>query len=168
MEDASMLKPLLIGAALIALPLAGCDDKAGTSFTFNASGENGAMAVTDNGQSGELAVNVPGFSGKLKLPKIHLDGNDVEMNGVHLYPGSKVTGMNIDADHDKGAVHIAFDSPADPATVQRWFLSKLNDAGFHLRAEGSRLVGTSESGEPFTLELQPDGSGHAKGMITAS
>ena len=163
-----MLKPLLIGAALLTLPLAGCDNGSGTSFTLNATDANSAMTVTDNGQTGEFAVNVPGFAGKLKMPRIHLDGDDVDLNGVHLYPGSKVTGMNIDADHDQGAVHIAFESPADPATVQAWFLDKLNAAGFMLHAEGSGLSGTSESGEPFTLDLQPDGTGHAKGRINAS
>ena len=163
-----MVRPLLLGIALVALPLAGCNDKPGTSITFNASDDSGTVAVSDNGQTGEVALNVPGFSGKVSLPRLHLDGKDVDLNGVHLYPGSKVTGMNIDANHHDGTVHIAFDSPADPATVQRWFLGKLNDAGFTLHADGSGLSGTSESGKPFTLELQPDGNGHAKGTIIAS
>jgi hypothetical protein len=162
------LRPLLTGFALAALPLVGCSDKPGASITFNASDDNGAVAVSDNGQTGEVALNLPGFSGKVSLPKLHIDGDDVDLNGVHLYPGSKVTGMNIDADHNDGTVHIAFDSPADPATVQNWFLGKLNDAGFKLHAQSSGLTGTSESGQPFTLELHPDGDGHARGTIIAS
>ncbi len=39
-----------------------------------------------DGNTGAVAINVPGFSGKLDLPKIHLDADDFEMNGVHLYP----------------------------------------------------------------------------------
>jgi hypothetical protein len=163
-----MLRPLLIGLALVALPLAGCDDKDGTSITFNATDDNGAMALADNGQTGQVAVNLPGFSGKLKLPKLHLDGNDIELNGVHLYPGSKVTGMNIDAGHDDGVVHIAFDSPADPATVRNWFQGKLTGVGFTLHAEGNGLAGTTDDKKPFKLDLQPDGAGHAKGMIAVS
>jgi hypothetical protein len=163
-----MLRPLLIGLALVALPLAGCDDKDGTSITFNATDDNGTMALADNGQTGQVAVNLPGFSGKLKLPKLHLDGNDIELNGVHLYPGSKVTGMNIDADHDDGVVHIAFDSPADPATVRNWFQNKLTGVGFTLHAEGNGLAGTTDDKKPFKLDLQPDGAGHAKGMIAVS
>jgi hypothetical protein len=103
-----MLRPLLTGFALAALPLVGCSDKPGASITFNASDDNGAVAVSDNGQTGEVALNVPGFSGKL------------------------------------------------------------NDAGFKLHAQGSGLTGTSESGQPFTLELHPDGDGHARGTIIAS
>lgn len=163
-----MLRPLLIGLALVALPLAGCDDKAGTSITFNATDDNGTVALADNGQTGQVAVNLPGFSGKLKLPKLHLDGNDIEFNGVHLYPGSKVTGMNIDAGHDDGVVHIAFDSPADPATVRNWFQGKLTGVGFTLHAEGNGLAGTTDDKKPFKLDLQPDGAGHAKGMIAVS
>lgn len=163
-----MLRPMLLGLALVALPLGGCNDKAGTSFTFNATDDNGTMALTDNGQTGQVAVNLPGFSGKLKLPKLHLDGNDIELNGVHLYPGSKVTGMNIDADHENGVVHIAFDSPADPASVRSWFQSKLTGAGFTLHAEGNGLAGTTDDNKPFKLDLQPDAGGHAKGTITVS
>ena len=164
------MRPLALCAVAAALSLAACSDKPGASISLNASdgNANGAMTMTDNGQTGEVALKVPGFSGKLKLPKLHLDGNDVSFNGVHLYPGSKVTGMNIDAGGDKGTVHIAFDSPADPATVRGWFQGKLTGAGFTLHAEDNGLAGTTDDDKPFRLELQPDGNGHAKGMITVS
>jgi hypothetical protein len=163
-----MVRPMMLGLTLAALTLGGCDDKQGTSFTFNTSDGNGTMALVDNGQTGQVALNVPGFSGKINLPKFHLDGDDVEFNGVHLYPGSKVTGMKIDAGHDDGTVHIAFDAPADPARVRDYFQGKLNGAGFTLRANGRGLTGTTDEHKPFKLELQPDGDGHAKGMITVS
>jgi len=163
-----MVRPIMFGVALAALALGGCDDKDGTSITLNATDANSTMAFADNGQTGQVALNLPGFSGKINLPKLHLDGNDVDFNGVHLYPGSKVTGMNIDADHDEGIVHIAFDSPADPAKVRDWFQGKLAGAGFTLHAEGNGLAGTTDENKPFKLELQPDGDGHAKGMITVS
>jgi hypothetical protein len=163
-----MLRPMMLGLTFAALALGGCDNKQGTSFTFNTSDGNGTVALADNGQTGQVALNVPGFSGKINLPKFHLDGDDVEFNGVHLYPGSKVTGMNIDAGHDDGTVHIAFDSPADPASVRDYFQSKLSGAGFTLHADGDGLAGTTDEHKPFKLELQPDGAGHAKGMITVS
>jgi hypothetical protein len=160
------MRHLVLFALAGALSLGACSDKSGTSITFNADDDNGAMTMSDNGQTGEVALNVPGFSGKLKLPKLHLDGNDVEFNGVHLYPGSKVTGMNVDAGGDEGVVHIAFDSPADPGAVRGWFQSKLTGAGFTLHADGSGLAGKTDEDKPFRLDLQPDGSGHAKGKIT--
>jgi len=155
-------------AAAAMLSLAACSDKPGASITLNAGDANGTMTMSDNGQTGEVALNVPGFSGKLKLPKLHLDGNDIEFNGVHLYPGSKVTGMNVDAGGDSGTVHIAFDSPADPATVRNWFQGKLTGAGFTLHAEGSGLAGKTDENKPFRLELRPNGNGHAKGEIIVS
>ena len=153
-------------AVVTALSLAACGDKSGTSISVNASDDNGAVTISDNGATGEVALNVPGFSGKLKLPKLHLDGNDVEFNGVHLYPGSKVTGMNVDASGDNGIVHIAFDSPANPTTVRSWFESKLTSVGFTLHPESDGLAGTTDEKKPFSLKLQPGGEGHAKGMIT--
>jgi hypothetical protein len=163
-----MLRPLLLCAVLAALPLTGCDSKPGASITINSSDSDGNVTMSDNGQSGEVALNVPGFSGKLKLPKLHLDGDDVDFNGVHLYPGSKVTAMNIGADNDNGTVHIAFDSPADPGTVRDWFQTRLTGAGFKLHDEGSGLAGTTDDDKPFAMQLTPDGAGHAKGEITVS
>ena len=64
--------------------------------------------------------------------------------------------------------HIAFDAPADPAKVRDYFQGKLSGAGFTLNADGSGLAGTTDEHKPFKLELQPDGDGHAKGMITVS
>lgn len=149
-----------------ALSLAACSDKPGASISVNASDDDGGVTMSDNGATGEVALNVPGFSGKIKLPKLHLDGNDIEFNGVHLYPGSKITGMNVDASGDNGTVHIAFDSPANSATVRRWFETKLTGAGFTLHDQGDGLAGTTDEKKPFSLKLRPDGNGHAKGMIT--
>ena len=166
-----MLRPLLICvSAAAALALSACDSSDGTSVTLNASDNdgNGVVALASNGQTGQVALNIPGFSGKINLPKFHLDGDNVDFNGVHLYPGSKVTGMNIDANHGDGAVRIAFDSPADPAKVRDYFQTKLAGAGFTLHADGSGLAGTTDENKPFKLELQPDGGDHAKGVITVS
>lgn len=167
-----MNRALLI-VALCALPLAGCGDgKDGATISLNASDADGNMVAGIDGNTGDLAINGGGFSGKIKLPKIHLDASDIDLNGVHLYPGSKVSGMNIDAhDHgqgsdDDGMVKISFESPARPDTVRAWFEEKLNGAGFHVKADGTGLSGTTDEKKPFTLDLTPVGSDHAKGVIT--
>lgn len=165
----------LICAGLVALPLAACHDSgAGTSISITANDTDGNLAANANGATGEVSLNLPGFSGKMKLPKMHLDGEDFDMNGVHLYPGSKITALNIDAgDTDRGGdtdgvVHVAFDSPAAPDAVRTWFARKLGDAGFTLHQEGSALVGTTDDKNPFRLELAPAAGGHATGTITTS
>jgi len=166
-----MTRALLI-AALCAAPLAGCDSKQGTTISLNASDSDGNVVAGIDGNSGEMAINAPGFSGKINLPKIHLDASNFDMNGVHLYPGSTISGMNIDAhDHrqgsdDDGTVKVTFESPAQPDTVRVWFEQRLNGAGFRVKADGTGLSGTTDENKPFSLDLSPVGADHAKGVIT--
>lgn len=159
--------------ALAAAPLAACDGaKDGTSISINATGTDGNMIAGVDGKTGQVSLNVPGFSGNIKLPKIKLDAENFEMNGVHLYPGSTISGMNIDAKdnsgskEDSGVVKVSFASPATPETVRGWFLEKLNGgAKFKVQASGSGLAGTTDEGKPFHLDLAPDGAGKSRGTI---
>src|SRR5436305_12673382 len=94
-----MLRPLA-AALILAAMLSACDgSKEGTSISINTTDADGNTVANIDGNSGALSINTPGFSGKIKLPKVHLDGGDFEMNGVHHYPGSSVSGPLIDA-HD--------------------------------------------------------------------
>jgi hypothetical protein len=168
-----MLRPLAAALVLAAM-LSACDgSKEGTSISINSTDADGNTVANIDGKSGALSINTPGFSGKINLPKVHLDGGDFDMNGVHLYPGSTVSGMNIDAhdggksrDDDRGVVRISFASPAAPATVRDWYQQKLTAAGFTLSASGNGLVGTTDEKKPFKLDLAPDGADKSKGTIT--
>src|SRR3546814_17963827 len=82
----------------------------------------------------------------------------------HLYPGSQIANMAVDAKGDKGgAVTVDFDSPADPATVLDWVNGKLGAAGFSLTTKGNGLVGTTDEGNTFRLDLDPAAGDHATG-----
>jgi hypothetical protein len=161
-----------LAIALIALPLAACDNgKPGTTITFNSSDSDGNTTGVIDGSTGKVAINAPGFSGSLSMPKLHIDSNDFNMNGVHLYPGSTVSGMDVNAhDGDKGdddgTVTVKFASPAKPDVVQAWFFEKLNHAGFTVKSDGTGLSGMTDDNKPFRLDLSPDGSGKANGVIT--
>ena len=166
-----MLRPLLCASAL--LLLAACDNgKDGASFSINTSDTDG-NASTSVDSEGEATIDTPFFKGKVTIPKLKLDGSDFEMNGVHLYPGSTISAMNVDA-HDRpgekndGSVRVTFASPAAPATVRDWFKEKLNAAHFKLTAKANGLTGTTDEDKPFTLDLTPDGAGKSKGVITIS
>lgn len=164
-----MSRALILGLLIVAAPLAACDKSDGTSFTMNTSDSDGNTTVSADGKTGQVALNIPGFSGKITLPKMHLDGNDLDLNGVHLYPGSKITTMNVDAKgNDEGVVHVAFTSPADPQVVRNWFQQKLTGAGFTLHADGDGLAGTTDDGKPFSMQLTADGDGKAKGDMTVT
>ncbi|WP_156363701.1 hypothetical protein [Sphingomonas sp. Leaf357] len=167
-----MIRKLALVLILVA-PLAACDSgKEGTSISINTTDADGNMIAGVDGKTGQVSLNVPGFSGKIKMPKIKLDADNFDMNGVHLYPGSTISGMNIDAkdgaggDEDSGTVKVSFSSPATPDTVRGWFLEKLNSgAKFNVKASGSGLTGTTDEGKPFTLNLSPDGAAKSKGTI---
>ena len=157
---------LLLACAMLALPLAACNRSEGTPVAINASDEDGNV-VAGVSESGEVQLNVPGFSGKFKMPKIHLDADDFDMNGVHLFPGSKITTMNVDANgDDNGRVRVGFESPADANGVRDWFQGKLTAAGFTLKTQGDALVGTTDENKPFRLEMTPDGDRKSRGMLT--
>ncbi|MDZ7893933.1 MAG: hypothetical protein U5M50_02565 [Sphingobium sp.] len=158
----------LAGATLLAS--CGKDDGPGegTQITIaNASGNVVAAA----GKDGAVSVNVPGLQMKVDLPKIKLDADNFDMDGVKLYPGSKVTAIDVRADDDAagkddGGVAIAFDAPGDPAKVQDYFLKAFKDKGLEARADGSGVSGKDEDGKPFTITLTTSGAGQTKGRIT--
>ena len=161
-----------IAAALLAslsLSLAACDDGTpGTSISINSDDGNMVAGVDGNGQ---LAINLPGgFAGKIKLPKMTLDAENFDMNGVHLFPGSTISGMNVDAnDKDGGVVRVRFNSPASPSTVRDWFREKLSkQAGFTITASGDDLIGTTDEKQPFRLDLAPDGAGRSNSALVSA
>jgi len=171
-----MLRPLA-AALILAATLSACDgSKEGTTISINSTDADGNTVADINGNTGALSINAPGFSGKISLPRLHLDLKDFEMNGVHLYPGSTISTMNIDAhdggkagkDDDNGTVRVSFASPAAPATVRDWYMQKLSAAGFTLSVSGNGLVGTTDEKKPFKLDLAPDGVDKSKGTITVS
>lgn len=168
------MRRTLIIAALLTLPLAACDDgKPATTVSLDIDSNDGNVVAGMDGNTGQVAIDVPGFSGKLTLPKLKLDAGDFDLNGVHLYPGSKINMMNIVAHDGKGEgnnhgrVRVAFESPADVTTVRDWFVDKLGKADFSLTARGNSLIGTDQDKKPFRLELTPDGAGKSKGVIVA-
>lgn len=165
-----MLRTALCALALVSL--AACSDgKEGSSFTLNSSDSSGNAAGASINGKGEATIDTPFFKGKVTLPKLKLDADNFDMNGVHLYPGSTISGMNVDVQskggetHD-GRVRVAFTSPAAPVTVRDWFKSKLTAAGFTLSDKGNGLTGKTEENKPFTLELTPAGADKSSGVIT--
>ena len=161
-----------LALAVIALPLAACSDgKDGTTIAINTTGSDGNMAMGADGKTGEMASAVPGFSGKLTLPKLHLNAQNFDMNGVHLYPGSTISGMNINVHDgagkdDDGRVRVTFESPAAPGVVRDWFRKQLAAADFKLTDDGAGLTGKTDEDKSFRLDLQSSGEGKSKGVVS--
>src|SRR3546814_12555018 len=90
-------------------PLAACwsNGDSGTTITINSTDSDGNVVARADGASGKVSNDLPGFSGELKLPKIHLDAEDFDLNGVQRYPGSQTANMAGDAQGDQGGAVTA-------------------------------------------------------------
>lgn len=150
--------------ALVGLSACGRHDdgKQGTSVSINAKDEDGNVAINADGKTGQVSVNLPGFNANVSLPKILLDHSNFDMDGVKLYPGSKVRSIKIDADdsgkQDKSKVHVAFDAPGDPTKVKAWFKTGLTDKEAKFSETPTGFAGTTEDGDPFSIALTGNGA----------
>jgi hypothetical protein len=166
-----MLRLIPLAAAALALAACGDHDGNSTSISFSSNSSDGAVSGGID-SSGNLKIDTNGFKADLKLPKFSVDANNFEMNGVHLYPGSTISSINVNGgDDDKdegknpGKVRVAFTSPATAATVRDWLKERLGKAGFTLSADGAGLTGKTDDGKPFALKLTDQGANKASGTI---
>lgn len=158
-----VLLPLAVSFALAA-----CDGS-GTSISINTKDDEGNSTISTDA-NGQVEIKAPGFAGSIRLPKIQINAEDFEVNGVKLYPGSTIDDFRADAedkggDDDKGRVTIRFRSPATPVTVRDWFRDNMTKQGFKVETRGNGLTGTTEDGQPFAVQLDADGDGKSKGRM---
>ena len=70
---------------------------------------------------------------------------DFDIDGVKLYPGSKVTSVNVDASDrngaDKATVQLGFTSPATPAKAADWMAGEFAKKGTKVARTGDVLAG---------------------------
>ena len=153
-----MLRPLILAG--LALSIVACNrPDEGTTVSINADGGNVLGAI--DGKTGEMKIDIPGFKGAVTMPKIKIDSGDFDLNGVKLYPGSTIGGVNVT---EKG-LRVQFTSPAAPDTVRGWFLERLGKVGYTVHADGANVVGTTDEKKAFRLDLVPDGAGKAAGTV---
>ena len=160
------MRPHILLLLPIALPLAACGGGEGSNITI--SGENGNVSIVTDAD-GNTSVSAPGVSGTISLPRINIDAADFNVNGVKLYPGSTVKDFNLDAsgaDERSGHLSIAFSSPASLDKVQAWFRDNFGQRGFKVSPSGNGFAGTTDKGDPITLELTADGEGKTTGKMT--
>lgn len=153
-----MRASLLALAAPLAL-LAGCGgDDAGTSISIKGNDSEGKPATASmDGGSGQVKIDVPGFEASIKLPKIQLDADNFDLGGVKLYPGSKVTSMNIDAakeDQAGDAVTIAFEFARRRGSGEN--LVPRKDEGGELHRGGSRHRPVGQDRRRQCLHAHPE------------
>lgn len=135
----------LLALAIATLPLTACDiqktDKDDKTVTFNAS-DNGAVAF-----------QVPGVKGSIKLPGAMMAHGDMDVDGVKLYPDSRVTSVNAG---DTG-VTIGFSSPATIAALKAYYAKQFAEKGVNATVQGDGFAGKTKDGDDFTLSLAEAG-----------
>ncbi|MGK6318619.1 hypothetical protein [Sphingomonas sp. DT-204] len=151
----------------LSLALAACGGGGeGTAITLNVNDPDASFNASA-AKDGTVSVNAPGFKGAIKLPSIQLDADDFDINGVHLPPGSRIGGINVEGNKGDDRVRVSFTSPIAPAEVRDWFQGKLAANGFKLTAVGDGLSGTTDEGKPFSLTSKAAAGGSASAIVIA-
>jgi hypothetical protein len=168
LEVTILTKTAMIVASLTLAACSDSDNKSSADINFSGDFGNGSdVAITADSDTGKVGVKLPGFEAKLNLPKAMLDKSNFELDGVKLYPGSKVTGVSVDAGlgSKDDAVRIAFSAPAKPGVVREWFIESFAAKAVNVTANATGLAGTDKDGSPFTMTLADSAGDMTAGTI---
>lgn len=150
------MKP--IAFLMLAALLAGCN----VHSKSPAGDENVSIKADENGQ---VSFNVPFASGQVKLPEGAMKSGDFDIDGVKMIPGGTITGFNLDAGHQGGTVHFAFNAPASPENVRAYFADEFKRKGVEAAVAGTSVSGKTKDGDRFVISVEPAPQG-SQGTIT--
>ena len=167
MRLAFLIPPMMLLAACGQ----GEDKKDQPEVSINAGDGKGGVQISANKDgSGRIKIGGDGVGLDMKLPdfaNLDIEG-DFDIDGVKLYPGSKVTTVNVDAidtdGSDKAKVELGFTSPAAPAKAADWMGGEFAKKNMQVQRTGDTLSGTTKDGDAFTIKFLPDGA-NAKGEV---
>ncbi len=173
-----MTKTYLIALAAIPFALSACSagesgEGDGFEMSIDVDGEGGStpdkIKIGGEGEDSKFSIKTDGFSMDIDLPQISLDSDDFDMNNVALYPGTKVTGFNIeDKDGQGGKVILSFDAPTGIDDLTSWFEKKMTDENFVVERDGNALSGKTDEGDPFLLQLTKKTADQTSGKLQFS
>jgi len=172
---------------LLAVPLvllAGCDRRhtQETTTTVTKDGTTTTTVTTrkldrraDDGDKmvSGLDIDSDKFKANIEIPGMTFGADHMDLDGMKLYPGSKIKGVRIkarDRDGDKtGTVTMDFTSPAAPAAVADHMATAAKSAGFAVSGVSpAGLSGTKtedKEGNRFTVTLAADGAATLGQMV---
>jgi hypothetical protein len=167
MRFAYLLPPILL--------LAACgqeeEKKAGPEISINAGDEHGGVKITSSKDGGgKVKIGGDGVDIDIDVPDfVDFDvTGDFDIDGVKLYPGSRVTSVNVDATDrngaDKAVVKLGFTSPAAPAKAADWMAGEFARQGVRISRTADTLAGKDKDGADFTIKFGPDGA-NSKGEV---
>tara|TARA_R110002126_G_scaffold76907_7_gene191936 strand:- start:9057 stop:9587 length:531 start_codon:yes stop_codon:yes gene_type:complete len=170
-----MTAKYLILLATLPLALAACskneDESAdGSKISIDISDDSKPNAekirIGGDEEDNKFSIKADGFSMDVDLPSITLDSDDFDMNNVDLYPGSQITGFNIEDEKGEGGnVKIGFKSPASADKLADWYAKQLSGKDFEISRDGTSLSGKTDEGDPFSLTLTEISGEQSRGML---
>lgn len=144
----------------------------------NAATGNTAAQLTLNNKDGSVGIKIPGFSADVRVPGMNLDKGNFDVDGIKLYPGSKIGQMNVngstksDEDSDShGNVALDFDAPAPPATVRAYYVDALKAHGYTIAPESTinKMIATKgDNDSHFEVSFAPVGTNATHGALAVS
>lgn len=152
-----MLMPLAL--------LAACERK-GDGAAVEITSDNGSTRISAGpGNESRLKLDTPGVKMDVNVPFLGALTDKMEIDGVKLYPGSKVAGVNIDASDakDKGRFALRFSAPAGQDKVAAWFTQQFAASRFKMQLQGGRFTGVNDDGDPVTLDMSAGPNGGTEG-----
>jgi hypothetical protein len=170
-----MNKQFIAVVAAFPLILSACSksEDEGSSISIDLSDdsaeESEKIKIGGKGEDSKFSIKADGFSMDVNLPEIKLDSDDFDLNNVPLYPGSKITNFDIeDQKGEGGKVTVSFVSPTDADGLSEWFETKMTDEKFEVTKDGTNLSGTTDEGDPFSLELSEVSADETSGTLEFS
>lgn len=162
---------------VVALPLvlAACQVKVGkdmsddnvSSVTVDGTG-NVAVSTSEGAQG--VSVSVPGFQAKVNIPGLDFGSDHMDIDGMKLYPGTKVTNVNVQGKEGAGGgVTMAITSPGTPAQLAQYYADAakqhdFTDVSVTNDNNKSTLMATKPDGDKMTITLAP-AAGGSSGQI---
>jgi hypothetical protein len=147
-------------AVLLDLPLlAGCN-----VHTKNPANSGDDVTIHAD-EGGNIAFNLPIAEGQVKIPSGFMHEGDIDIDGVKLMPGSKVTGFNLDSRNDVSNVDMSFTAPASPDQVRSYYVDQFKKQGVEAAIAGDAVTGKSKDGSPFTIQVGPAANGSAGKIV---
>ena len=166
MRLAFLIPPMILLAAC------GSEEKAkdGTQVSINAGDEHGGVQIKTGKDGGNIKIGGGGAAIDIDIPDfVDMDiESDFDIDGVKLYPGSKVTTVDVDASDkngaDKAVVKLGFTAPAAPTKAADWMAGEFAKKGIKIARTGDTLAGKDKDGADFRINFAPDGA-TAKGEV---
>lgn len=115
-------------------------------------------------ESGKVAFDLPFAKGEINLPSGFMNDGNVDIDGVKLMPGSKVTGFSVLGENQESTVNIAFSAPKSADEVRTYFVDQFAKQGGKASLSGNAVNATTKDGDPVTVSVDPAGTG-SNGMI---